>query len=252
MNFKEDGLTYCHDVKSEIERLNYLITASEENTKCFVSILNEEKKEVYNFYCTMFLTEQEDLELIWENPKEVDLNLLKRNFVLRIDFNLHGIETYAECFLRQALKDQCNENIVLNISGPFKMHRLQRRINTRFNMFGSFTAKVHLNKDKEHLSDLISVNISEGGIAVLVNAPMEDVRKNIIYTESILELPLKMNNVFLIPMKIVHVKTINKSLLPKILSEKKTIHPWFQIGIKFMSIPPKLEHSLKMVINKIK
>lgn len=250
MNFKEDGSTYNFNVKSEIERLNYLITASEENTKCFVSILNEEKKEIYSFESTMFLTGQDDLELVWENPKDVDISLLKRNSILRIDFYLHGIETHADCFLRHC-ESEAN-NIILNISGPFRMTRLQRRVNPRVNLSTNFTAKVHLNKNKEHLSNLLAINISEGGIAILVNAPLEDVRKNIIYNDSVLELPLKMNNVFTLPMKIAHVRSVSKALLPKILSEKKTIHPWFQVGIKFMAISQKLEQSIKMVINQIK
>ncbi len=250
MNFKEDGSTYNFNVKSEIERLNYLITASEENTKCFVTVLNEEKREIYNFESTMFLTGQEDLELVWENPRDVDVSLLKRNSVLRIDFHLHGIETHADCFLRH-YEHEAN-NIILNISGPFRMTRLQRRGSPRVNLSTNFTATVHLNKNKEHLSNLLAVNISEGGIAVLVNSPLEDVRKNIIYNDAVLELPLKMNNVFSIPMKIAHVRNVSKALLPKILSEKKTVNPWFQVGVKFMAVSPKLEQSLKMVINQIK
>ncbi len=245
-----DTNAYNFSIDSEIERLNYLITASEENTRCFVTLLDEEKKELYSFESTMFLTGQDDLELIWETPKDVDMGLLKRNAILRIDFHLHGIETHAECFLRDS--EVTGTNIHLNISGPFRMTRLQRRISGRVTLSTNFSAGIKLNATKDHLSNLLAVNMSEGGVAILVSAPLEDIRKNLVYSDAVLELPLKMNNTFNIPMKISHVKQISKALLPKFLTDKKTPYPWYQVGIKFMAISPRLEQSLQMVIKQAK
>lgn len=236
-------------VESEIERLNYLITASEENTSCFVVILDDNKQELYSFNSTMFLTDQEDLELVWENPHDIALELIKKNNVVKIEFDLHGIKTYAECFVRSVKQNIIQ--IILNISGPYKMERFQRRKGQRVSLSSNFSATISLDKNKDYLTDLLVLNISDGGAAILVNAPPEHIRKNLTYEFAEINLPLKMNNYFFVPMKICHVKPISKSLLPAIYREKVVANPWTQVGIKFMSVTPKLEHSLAMVINQI-
>ena len=242
----QDGQGFYID--SEIERLNYLITASEENTGCYVSIITENKEEVYSFNSQMFLTDQEDLELTWENPSDIKLELIKPNCVVKIEYDLHGIKTNAECFLRSLRYN--GDNIILNISGPYKMLRVQRRRGQRVGLNSKFQAFVHLDKRKQYLSNLAVINISDGGAALLVSAPPEDIRKNLVFDSSEILLPLKANNHFITGMKVCHIKPISKSLLPASIRDGGN-YPWVQVGIKFMVVSQKMEQSLAMVMNQL-
>ncbi len=236
-------------VDSEIERLNYLMTASEEKTQCFVTVIAENKEEIYSFDSKMFLAGQEDLELIWKTPGDVRTEILKTNCILKITFDLHGIKTNAECFLR-SLRFK-NEDIILNISGPYRMQRIQRRKRQRVILPSKFSATVNLNKELDFLSDLLVANISDCGVALLVNSPKEYLEKDLVYKNAEIFLPLKMNNSFILDMKVCHVEQINKALLPTAMRDKAVNNHWHKVGIEFKNVTPKMEHSLLMVMNAV-
>jgi c-di-GMP-binding flagellar brake protein YcgR len=246
----QDNQTYNFYVESEIERLNYLITASEENTFCFVSILDDNREEVCEFKSKLSLTENEDLELvISRNKSNEEIHFLKQNAILKIDFNLDGIQTHAECFVREF--ESIEDNIIINISAPFKMIRVQRRVHPRITVPSSFEIFVTLDKNKEELSRLRAVNISLGGIAVLASASQQVISNGMIFHNSFIELPFKVNNIFQIPMKISYAKLINKEILPQDLIDKDTRNSWYHLGIKFENSNVSLEDSIKMAIYQI-
>jgi c-di-GMP-binding flagellar brake protein YcgR len=236
-------------VESEIERLNYLMTASEEKTQCFVTIMADNKEEIYSFNSKMFLAGQEDLELIWKTPGNIKTESIKTNCILKITFDLHGIKTNAECFLRSLRFKE--EDIILNISGPYRMQRIQRRKRQRVILSSKFSATVSLNKELDFLSNLLVANISDCGVALLINAPKEYLERGLIYENAEIILPLKMNNSFSLDMRICHVEQINKSLLPVAMRDKSVNNNWYKVGIEFRTVTPKMEHSLLMVMNAV-
>ncbi|NCQ51615.1 hypothetical protein GW796_06920 [archaeon] len=236
-------------IHSEIERLNYLITASEEHTICNVLMLDESKLDLYSFASTIVLTENEDLELKFENSNNINIDLIKTNGILKIDFSLHGIKIYAECFVRKV--SLIKNYIVISISGPYSMERRQRRSMHRVGLYADYQLSLTLDVNKERLSNLLALNISEGGISVLINAPMESISKNLIYRNAEINLPLKMNNHFIVPVKVCQISPARKFLIPIALREKRVEYVWSQVGFKFLSKPPQMEQSLLMVINQV-
>lgn len=246
----QDSQTYNFYVESEIERLNYLITASEENTFCFVSILDDNREEACEFKSQLALTENEELELVVSRSKSNEkIIFLKQNAILKIDFNLDGIQTHAECFVREF--EVIEDNVIINISAPFKMIRVQRRVHPRITVPSSFEIFVTLDNNKKELSKLKAINISQGGIAVLASASQQEIYNGMIFHHSFIELPFKVNNIFQVPMKISYAKAINKEILPQDLLEQNTKYSWYHLGIKFENSNVLLEESIKMAIYQI-
>ncbi len=246
----QDSQTYNFYVDSEIERLNYLITASEENTFCFVSILDDNREEICEFKSQLAMTENEDLELvISRNKSNEKIHLLKQNAILKIDFNLGGIQTHAECFIRDF--EVVEDKVIINISAPFKMIRVQRRVHPRITVPDSFDIFVTLDKNKKELSKLRAINISLGGIAVLASAPQNEIANGMVFHHAFIELPFKVNNQFIVPMKISYAKAINEEILPQDLISQNTNFSWYHLGMKFESSNVILEDSLKMAIYQI-
>lgn len=246
----QESQTYNFYVDSEIERLNYLITASEENTFCFVSILDDNREEICEFKSQLSLTENEDLELvISRNKSNEKIHLLKQNAILKIDFNLDGIQTHAECFIRNF--EVVEDKVIINISAPFKMIRVQRRVHPRITVPHSFDIFITLDKNKKELTRLKAINISLGGIAVLASASQSEIANGMVFNNALIELPFKVNNSFVVPMKISYAKAINEEILPQDLISQKTNFNWYHLGIKFESSNILLEESLKMAIYQI-
>ncbi len=246
----QDAQTYNFYVESEIERLNYLITASEENTFCFVSILDKNREDICEFKSQLALTENEDLELvISRNKSNEKIHLLKKNAILKVDFNLDGIQTHAECFLRDF--EVVDDKVIINISSPFKMIRVQRRVHPRITVPSSFEIFVTLDKNKKELSKLKAINISLGGIAVLASAEQSDIANGILFQNATIELPFKVNNIFNVPMRVSYAKAINEEILPQDLLSQNTNYSWYHLGIKFESSNVILEDSLRMAIYQI-
>ncbi len=235
-------------IDSEIERLNYLITASEENTSCYVSVNTENKEIVYSFNSQLSLTDEEELQLCWEGHGNPDIKIIKPNCVVRVEYELKGIKTIAECFLRDIWEE--GDKFILNISGPYKMRRYQRRIAQRVGLNEHFPAMITLDSSKEGLSDLRVINISEGGAAILVSVPLELIEKEMFFYSAEITLPLKANNVFNVGVQVCHIKHISDAYLPTSLQGTGK-YPWLQLGVKFVPVTPKMEHSLLMLMNQV-
>lgn len=235
------------DIDSEVERLNYFILAGEKNQSCSVSIFNGNKDVIYKFNSNINLIDENDFEVAILNSN-VDKSLIKHNCLIKIEYEDNGVKTETECFLR-GLYGQ-NNNIVLNISYPYKMFRYQKR-NTFRVVMSPQKSYVSLDKSKEFLSNLPVINISTGGVAVLINAPEDQIKENFIFDMAEIELPLKLNNFFSTKMKICHMEKINREDFEEYIIGQPNNGSYFQVGIKFMSMTSRFEQSLIMVVNQI-
>lgn len=236
--FLNDGLTYKFFVQSEVERFNYFLLASEEKLSCFVTLLDNEKNKIYMFD-SMLAEDYGDFELTWDNIEEVNLELLKKNNIVKIDFFHQGIEINTLAFLRYYEKD--DGRITISISAPFEMVRMQRRSYQRFNVPEKFVAKVSLDKAQKNLTNLKIINISLGGVAVLADFEKNNLKLGEIFTEATLELPFKIDNVFSTEMQVAHIQLVEKDNIK-----------YVQIGLRFTKVSLKLEDSLKAIINQLR
>ena len=237
--FLNDGLTYRFFVQSEIERFNYFLLASEEKSPCFVTLLDNEKNKIYMFD-SLLKEDYGDFELTWECiEEEVNLDLLKKNNIVKIDFFHQGIETHTLAFLRYYEKD--SKKITVSISPPFEMVRFQRRTYPRFNVPEKISAKVSLDNSIDKLKNLKITNISLGGLAVITDFEENELKLGEIFKEAELELPFKVDNKFITEMQVAHIQLVEVS------KEKK-----IQIGLKFLNISTKIEDSLKAIINQLR
>lgn len=254
--FNEDRIIQFSDIddfliNSPNEITQYINLASEARTSCDIRLYDIDRRQVLlTLSSYIFINEKKQIEFegIFHNEVSIFQNI-RQHCVIRAQMYLHGVRIVFESLLESWNKEK--STIIFKVGFPYKMVRYQRRDSFRVKIPANFTIKVDLEKGHEFLSNLPALNISGGGVAVLINASEEMVATDNIFENAQIYLPVGKYDFFNLQMRVRHQKLIDKKYLPKLMQSKITPHPWYHVGLQFGRLPPGMEQALTMMVNNL-
>lgn len=221
---------------------------------------------------------------------ELDLPLgsqpLAKGLTLRGSVRLQGVILTFECETLGTEPGAEGQPTVLRVRLPFRLYRLQRRDSFRVPVPSSHGVFVTLKPGMRHLENLKALDLSCGGVSLLVRAPLEAVHLGKRFPGATVRLgPHATNDQFRVDMLVRHVRLAPVGLsqllgsapppLPRFIPPPSRsiapAHPGapasreaalaamgallqpelLQLGIEFERMPTQLERNLARLVNEL-
>jgi c-di-GMP-binding flagellar brake protein YcgR len=215
---------------------------------------------------------------------ELDLPLASppvgKGLALRGSVRVQGVIITFEC---ETLGTELGEEglpSVLRARLPFRLYRLQRRDSFRVPVPSSQSVFITLKPGLRHLENLKALDLSCGGVSVLVRAPLEAVHLGKRFPGATVKLgPHATNDQFKVDMLIRHVRLAPPGLsqllgaaapMPRVAAPQANRHggpasreaalaamgallqpELLQLGIEFERMPTQLERNLARLVNEL-
>lgn len=242
---------------SEIDLLElseFMITSEKEKQKCFINVNKErifvsvtiyDSNKTINhikFASYIFLDEENNfkLEFLADNFNE---KKFEDSVVVGV-FNLGGVKFVFESDIESW--DKNGNNIELNIFTPKTLIKYQRRDAFRINVPAKYDIKIDLCDGKVNLPNLRVTNISLLGAAILMNTEESFLEQNTEFKNS--KIHLNFNNrkqQFNVGIKVSRKKEVQEPSAGKVEGK------WFEVGVKFENILPRMEQEISLLINEL-
>lgn len=216
---------------------------------------------------------------------ELDLPLasppVAKGLTLRGSVRLQGVVITFECETLGSVEGDEGQATVLRARLPFRLYRLQRRDSFRVPVPSSQGVFITLKPGVRHLENLKALDLSCGGVSVLVRAPLEAVHLGKRFASAVVKLgPHATNDQFKVDMLIRHVRLAPPGLsqllgpsaapAPKLPPLQANRHggpasreaalaamgallqpELLQLGIEFENMPTQLERNLARLVNEL-
>jgi len=136
-----------------------------------------------------------------------DAPFVGRGLTLRGSVRVQGVIVTFECETLDTERGENGRPSVLTVRLPFRLYRLQRRDSFRVPVPTSMGILITLKSGFRHLENLRALDLSCGGMAVLVRAPLEAVHMGKRFTGATVKLgPHATHDVFKVDMLVRHVR----------------------------------------------
>jgi c-di-GMP-binding flagellar brake protein YcgR len=230
-------------IDSEKEKEAYFERVNRQ--KIFVNIAIYDSNKTINyvkFTSYLFMDENQNfkVEFIGGGFNDRKFN----NSIIIGSFILDGVKIIFESSIESW--DKNSKSIELTILTPKRMIRFQRRNAFRMPVPARCDIKLDFYNEKVNFKNLRVVNISLTGAAIHINTDEIFFEENTSFKNAKLHLNFnKKQQHFNVGVVICHKKEVKEP--PKGKEKGK----WFEVGLKFENINPKMEQEISLLVNEI-